>query len=69
MMPVQVLALAVAGFVAYNSSVIVWELEKPGSKVCPKCAVTRIAVGGGIAAAGLVLAFGPSSRTQIGAGR
>ena len=44
------LPLGVIGFIIYNTSVIQWELNKPGSRVCPKCANTRIAVGAGLAA-------------------
>jgi hypothetical protein len=58
--PDQLLALAVAAFEVYNSAVIVWELEKPGSTVCAKCALTRLALGAAVAGVGLVLAFGPS---------
>jgi hypothetical protein len=50
-------AFGVAGFVAYNNTVILWELGKPNSRVCPKCAVTRVVVGSGLAVVGLVLAF------------
>jgi hypothetical protein len=53
----KLFALGVAGFVAYNSTVILWELGKPNSRVCPKCAVTRVLLGSGLAATGLVLAF------------
>ncbi len=53
----KLFALGVAGFVAYNSSVILWELGKPDSRVCPKCAVTRVLLGSGLAVTGLVLAF------------
>jgi hypothetical protein len=35
----------VAAFAVYNSSVIQWELNKPGSMVCPKCAFTRMGLG------------------------
>lgn len=47
---------AVAAYGVYNASVIVWELNKPGSRVCPKCARTRIALGLALAAAGGYLA-------------
>jgi hypothetical protein len=36
---------AVAAFGVYNTSVIQWELNKPNSTECPKCAYTRIAIG------------------------
>lgn len=51
-------ALAVAAFAAYNGAAILWEQGKPNSTQCAKCAYTRIAVGAGVAVAGLVLAFG-----------
>ena len=47
---------AVAAFGVYNSSVIQWELNKPGSRVCPKCANTRIALGLGLSVVGTYLA-------------
>jgi hypothetical protein len=57
-MKCKVFAVALAGFVAYNNVVIVWELNKKDSKVCPKCAYTRIGVGTVLAGAALVMAFG-----------
>ncbi|MCA9839806.1 MAG: hypothetical protein KC422_23055 [Trueperaceae bacterium] len=51
-----VLKVGVIGFVLYNSTVILWELKKPNSQVCPKCANTRLAVGAALATvAGLSL--------------
>ena len=44
--------LAVALFGLYNSAAVYWELKKPGSRVCPKCAYTRIVVGATLAAWG-----------------
>lgn len=57
MKPVQFFAVGVTAFVGYNSAVILWELGKPNSTECPKCAWTRVAVGAALAATGLFLAF------------
>jgi hypothetical protein len=59
MLEFRLFSLGVAAFTVYNSSVILWELVKPESRVCRKCAVTRITIGAGLAAAGLALAFQP----------
>jgi hypothetical protein len=56
-MKLKYFALGVAGFVAYNNTVIFWELGKPKSQVCPKCAATRVVLGTGLAAVGLWLAL------------
>lgn len=46
----------VLAFGIYNTTVINWELNKEGSRVCPKCAYTRMALGMGMSAiAGLML--------------
>ncbi len=58
----KLFALGVAGFVAYNSTVIFWELGKPDSRVCPKCAIARVLLGSGLAMTGLVLAFKESEK-------
>ncbi|NJK45618.1 MAG: hypothetical protein HC933_16320 [Pleurocapsa sp. SU_196_0] len=57
MRPDQLLAIGTTAFVGYNSGVILWELGKPNSTECPKCAWTRIALGGALALGGLYLAF------------
>jgi hypothetical protein len=59
MLEFRLFSLGVAAFTVYNSSVILWELGKPESRVCRKCAVARITIGAGLAAAGLTLAFQP----------
>jgi hypothetical protein len=59
--PEQWLALAVAGFVIYNTTVIGWELNKPGSRVCFKCAATRMILGAGLAVYAVTDAFSGDS--------
>lgn len=49
--------LSVAAFGVYNTSVIQWELNKPGSRVCPKCANTRMVLGLGLTVVGSYLAL------------
>ena len=48
---------SVAAFGVYNTSVIQWELDKPGSRVCPKCANTRMALGLGLTVVSSYLAL------------
>ncbi|AEB12037.1 hypothetical protein Marky_1298 [Marinithermus hydrothermalis DSM 14884] len=47
-----VFPFAVALFGLYNTAVVDWELTKPGSRVCPKCAYTRMVLGTVLAAWG-----------------
>lgn len=55
--PIQLLAIGVTAFVGYNTTVILWELGKPGSTECPKCAYTRIGVGVAVAVSALYMGF------------
>jgi ribosomal protein S12 len=43
---------SVAAFGLYNTATIGWELKKPNSTTCPKCARTRMIVGVALAAWG-----------------
>jgi hypothetical protein len=61
----QWLAVAVSGFVVYNSVVIVCEMRKPASRVCGKCAITRIVLGAALGAYAVSSAFSnPFSRGE-----
>lgn len=42
--------ISVIGFAVYNTAVIEWELKKPNSTECHKCARTREIFGIGLAA-------------------
>ena len=52
------MAFGVAAFVVYNSAVILWELGKPNTQVCKKCAYTRIGVGAAVAVGAVAYSVG-----------
>ena len=52
---ISLFGLGVAAFSVYNTKVILWEMNKEGSRVCPKCAKTRIVAGLALGAMGLVV--------------